>query len=136
MPLRWLATSLMLMTAAVAQAQPLQPSLAPLFSQALALAARTMPAPNPNGRIVVDSNSDAPALRDITVRVDDNVLMRYEFSDPEARALQQGAQYRFEMPAVGAGTHRLRIDFQQRIEFAHVRSETEHQTLLHGHVLT
>lgn len=112
---RWLIASLMLATASVAQAQVAEMPRAALITEALnadVAAALARPAlDKTHAQIYIGSQVDAPHLRDIIFRVNDNAPVRYEFSDTESLALQRNALYRMELAGLKDGANQLVVEF-------------------------
>lgn len=110
-----LIASLMLITATVVDAQQPEPSRAALVTDALSAdVAATMAQAAPDSthlQIFVGSRPDAPTLRDITIRLNDNAPVRYEFSDSESLALQHSALYQMDLAGMKDSGNQIVVEF-------------------------
>lgn len=62
--------------------------------------------------LYIGDQADKLLLREITLRIDDQAPLHYEYSDAESLALQRGALHEWTLSGLGAGPHSLRADFQ------------------------
>lgn len=112
---QWLVVSLMLMSASIAQAQQLDGAQAALITEALSTNVSSTLASTSTDKtraqVYIGSQMGAPFLRDVTLLINDSAPISYEFSDPEARAIQRGALYRMALPGIREGVNQLRVDF-------------------------
>ncbi|WP_157622709.1 hypothetical protein [Solimonas soli] len=104
----WLAPLLMVFASAAAIAAEGVPELTRASLQLLAAA----PAGDSAAVLYVGAAAEAPLLRDLRVQVDDRSVIRYQFSEDEARALVAGGLKRV-LP-LPPGEHRLRGEIVAR----------------------
>jgi tetratricopeptide (TPR) repeat protein len=77
------------------------------------VAARLAEPPGAGGTLTLYLGDSAEhlLLREISLQVDDQQPLHYEYSDSETLAIERGALHEMSLTGLGAGTHRLRADF-------------------------
>lgn len=93
-------------------------ALAELSASALALSVQARRATPERGTVIVlGSALDDAVLRDISVQIDDNPPITYQFNENEAHALNEGGlKFLASVPAKAIGAHRLRAEFRARAD--------------------
>jgi len=93
-------------------------NLAELSASALELSVRAQrTSPDDGTALVLGSALHDAVLRDIRVQVDDDAPIVYQFSEDEARALNDGGlKYLRSLSPQAAGRHRLRAEFRARAD--------------------
>lgn len=92
--------------------------LAELSAAALALSAQARRAtPERGTAIVLGSALDDAVLRDVSMQIDDDTPIVYQFNENEAHALNEGGLKSLaSVPTQAIGTHRLRAEFHARAD--------------------
>ncbi|NGY03417.1 hypothetical protein [Solimonas terrae] len=89
-----------------------------MSASALDLSLRVRQAnPDRGTTLVLGSALHDAVLRDISVQIDDDAPITYQFSEDEAHALNGGGfKYLSSLPPEAAGAHRLRAEFRARAD--------------------